>query len=72
MQKHIQNPVKHLRWSFFLEYGQKLKAIYYFHKNSVKRILNTTLECILSWKRITGKLIKLRLKLSMFYVYYHV
>ena len=36
---------------FFLEYSQKLKAIYYFYKNYVKRILNTTLECILFWKK---------------------
>ena len=51
---------------FFLEYSQKLKAIYYFYKNYVKRILNTTLECILFWKKIMGKLIELWLKLSMF------
>ena len=41
---------------FFLEYSQKLKAVYYFHKNRVKRILNTTLEYILSGKRNIGKI----------------
>ena len=36
------------KMDFFLEYSQKLKAVYYFHKNRVKSILNTTLECIVS------------------------
>ena len=36
------------KMDFFLEYSQKLKAVYYFHKSRVKKILNATLECILS------------------------
>ena len=64
--KTYPKPCQTSKVDFFLEYSQKLKAVYYFHKNRVKMILNTTLECVISWKRKMGKLIKLWLKLSMF------
>ena len=45
--KTYPEPCETSKMEFFLEYNQKLKAVYFFHKNRVKRFLNTTLECIL-------------------------
>ena len=46
--KTYPEPCQTSKMDFFLEYSHKMKAVYYFHKNRVKKILNTTLEYILS------------------------
>ena len=39
IQRRIQKPVKHLRWSYFCENGQQLSAVNYFCKNLHLRCL---------------------------------
>ena len=57
LQKLIQNPVEHLRWSF-CENSELLKSIYYFRKKCPSKMLDWVLNMPLGLQLITDRLIE--------------